>query len=274
MQSPGHTDFVKTLLLAKVCGKLLLLSGGADGAIIVWDLESGQKLHVLKSHARGVEALALDPLESTTDRVVLFSAGSSREIRRWLVTDSSATEIPCAGLIDAPPAADGDITPLIAHETSVYALRFDDDGDLWTASADKTAKSLVRDQQWQTDLTLLHPDFVRDVVSDTRSGWIITACRDEEIRLWEGGSGKLYHTFSGHFEEVTGLLLLGDMVVTVSIDATVRRWSLKPEDLKKAKEEAEAERLGKSKTEEIASQPSMLTEDEERELAELMDDDD
>jgi F0F1-type ATP synthase epsilon subunit len=68
---------------------------------------------------------------------------------------------------------------------------------------------------------------------------------------------------------VTGLLLIGSLAVSVSIDATIRKWSLRPADLHKAKEEAEQ----KSKEEEQPKE-SMLTEEEERELAELMGDDD
>lgn len=65
------------------------------------------------------------------------------------------------------------------------------------------------------------------------------------------------------------MLLIGSLLVSVSIDATIRQWSLKPVDLQKAIEEAEK----KPAEEEQPKQESMLTEEEERELAELMGDD-
>lgn len=80
-------------------------------------------------------------------------------------------------------------------------------------------------------------------------------------------TGNLYHTFSGHFEEVTGLLMMGSTVVSVSIDATIRQWSLKADELQRAIEQA------KNPTEDEKAKPngqSMLTEEEEQELAELM----
>lgn len=61
----------------------------------------------------------------------------------------------------------------------------------------------------------------------------------------------------------------GNTLVSVSIDCTIRRWSLKPADLKAAREAA-ISGARKEKEEPI----SMLTEEEERELAELMDDSD
>lgn len=161
---------MKSVTTAKVGGQDVLISGGADAEIIVFDIASGSRLHVLKGHARGIQDLAIDPLslESDNSKLVLFSAGSNREIRRFNI-----------------PPHTGDLSDqdaLLVHETSVYKLFFDADGDLWTASADKTTKCLVRDSDWKSDLVLQHPDFVRDVV--VQEPWVVTACRDEEVRVW------------------------------------------------------------------------------------------
>lgn len=85
-------------------------------------------------------------------------------------------------------------------------------------------------------------------------------------------TGALHHTFSGHYEEITGLLLLGQTVVSVSIDATIRKWSLKPEDLRKAIAEADEAKKGPVEEKKEPKKPSLMTAEEEQELAELMDD--
>ncbi|CAO2648193.1 Nn.00g074600.m01.CDS01 [Neocucurbitaria sp. VM-36] len=257
----GHSDFIKAVVVFTLQGKELLVSASQDATIIVWDVATGEKLHTIKGHTRGILALAIDPAEydPNKDSVMVFSAGSDREIRRWTIGLPSASEI--------------QPSPVIAHETSVDAIHFDSDGDLWTASADKTAKCLSRGREWEQDSTFEHPDFVRDVAVDEDGGWVITACRDEDIRVWEKGSGKLHHKFTGHFEEVTGLLLLPrQRLVSVSIDATIRQWSLQSQDLAKAVKEAEDERLGKEKEQEPEVKEGMLTAEEEAELAELLDD--
>ena len=244
-------------------GKEILVSGSADATIIVWDVASGAKLHTLKGHTRGVLALALDPLEydPAADSAVVFSAGTDREIRRWRVGVASSAEVK-----DEP-------SPIIAHETSVDAIHFDSDGDLWTASADRTTKCLSRSRNWTQDTSVEHADFVRDVAVDEEGGWIVTACRDEEVRVWNKGSGKLHHVFWGHFEEVTALLLLpGQMVVSAGIDRTVRRWSLKAPDLARAVQEAEDARLGKVEEGVPQKKEGLMTVDEEAELAALMED--
>lgn len=229
----------------------------------MWDVATGDKLHTLKGHTRGILALALDTAdyEPTKETVTVFSAGSDREIRRWTISITSAAEV--------------EPSPLIAHETSIDAIHFDSDGDIWTASADKTAKCLSRGREWDEDAAFEHPDFVRDVAVDEETGWAVTACRDEEVRVWDKASGRLHHTFSGHFEEVTALVLLSKQrLISVGIDATVRHWSLKPQDLAVAIKEAEDERLGKEKETKSEQKGGMMTLEEEAELAELLEDSD
>jgi WD40 repeat protein len=254
----GHMDFVKCLLNVRTPdGQEMVLSGSADGDIIFWSL-SGRRLYVLKGQSRGIEHLALDPL-SSPEAPVVFVATSQRDIFQFALP--SSTSLKTATLSE----------PIIVHETSVYTLFFDADGDLWTASADKTAKHLVRENGWKSDTTLVHPDFVRDVVVHEKGGWVITACRDEEVRVWDRSTGDLHHIFSGHFEGVTGLCLLGDLLVSVSIDATVRRWSLAPQDLLRAVEEVTKPKEPELEEVKPDSGLGMLTAEEEAELKELMD---
>lgn len=264
----GHNDFVKCILATSLNGKAVLISGGADAAIIVWDVESRKQLHKLKGHTKSLQDLAIDPLSlpegshEPSDSLILFTASSDREIRRWYISLSEAYEM-----------RESIETPIFAHETSIYKLRFDSEGDLWTASADKTAKHLVRSRGWEADTVLQHPDFVRDVIVAERLGLVVTACRDEEVRVWDVASGDLVCTYSGHFEDVTGLIIVGTDVVSVSIDGTVRKWGLRPQDMDAYRKKLQAEVEGQNGDEEKNRGAGVLTAEEEAELAELMDDD-
>jgi len=267
----GHTDFVKCLLATSLNGKPILLSAGTDSTIIVWDTTTSTPLHKIKTPTKALQDLAIDPLsleegDSPSDSLVIFTASSDREIRRWHISWDAAFELPES--VDIP---------ILAHETSVYKLCFDGEGDLWTASADKTAKHLVRSRGWEADTVLAHPDFVRDVVvADERLGLVATACRDEEVRVWDASSGDLVFMYSGHFEEVTGLALCGGSgLVSISIDGTVRRWSLDRKEMARYREALEEEK-GKSEEhgETMKKGGGVLTAEEEAELAELMDEDD
>lgn len=217
-----------------------------------------------------MQNLAIDPLSLPSgssqprDDFVLFSASSDREIRRWHISLARAHELP-----------ESIEKPLRPHETSIWALRFDSEGDLWTASADKTAKHLVRERGWAVDTTLQHGDFVDDVLPVEDLGLVVTACRDENVRVWDAGSGECVCVYEGHFEEVTGLARVGrSSVVSVSIDATVRRWSLEKAEMRKFGEERAKEARGEGGEGPAGGKGKpALTAEEEDELAELMGDD-
>ena len=247
----------------------MLISGSADASIVLWNIETGEKLHTLKGgHTRGILDLAVDPTtypssplaERDGTFIVILSAGSDRMIRRWRIRNDLST----AGETETEKS-------ILQHETSVYGLHFDADDDLWTASADGTVKCLSRERRWQADTTLVHGDYVRAVAVDEKGGWVVSAGRDEDLKLWHRATGKLHHIFSGHFEEITGLVLTGQTAVTVSIDATIRRWSLKAEDLRNAVQEADDANLEAEREKGVAQPDGLMTDEEERELAELMD---
>lgn len=259
---PAHSDFVKCLLIAPTAdNQNVLISGGADGVLNFWTT-TGIRLATLRPNCRAIESIALDPLSPPHEPIIFFST-SQREI--FQVTLPSMAEFSSANLKTSPP--------IIAHETSVYKIYFDDDGDLWTASADKTAKHLSRDNSWSCETTLIHPDFVRDVIVHNKTKAVITACRDEEIRVWNSSTAELLHIFTGHFDAVTGLAISGDTLLSISLDATLRRWSIAPADLKKEIENAKNPDL-------LAENPEpdvdmgMLTAEEEAELNALMEEED
>jgi len=251
----GHTDFVKAVVCPKVGEHSFLVSGSADADIIVWNISNGERLHVFKGYNRAILDLAVDPISQDDDiaHTTIFTAGSDRDIRYF--------KLPALGEQNLSD-------PIQEHETSVYKLFFDTDGDLWTASADKSVKCLCRENGWKANMTLYHPDFVRDVVVHEQAGLVITACRDEEVRIWNRATEELVHTYSGHFEEVTALLLTANTVVSGSIDATLRKWSLDPKDLQA---KPELEEPSQESTPDHANE-FMLTAEEESELAELMQD--
>ncbi|KAI9742421.1 MAG: hypothetical protein M1818_003955 [Claussenomyces sp. TS43310] len=264
----GHADFVKTIICARISGKSCLISGGADKKIMVWDVATGERLHTLRDKSDtmlAVQYLAIDPVETTNDELALMSSSSDSHIRRWRISLTSASQAD-----DLPESS------MQVHETSIYTLLFDtdDEANLWTASADGSVKCLSRARKWATEETIEHGDYVRTVA--LTSDWIITAGRSEDVKVWDRATGKLFHIYEGHYEEVTGLVVIygGKQVVSVSIDGTVRVWPLDRSGLEKARIEKEEEDKGVMKDAVPHQKESLMTAEEEAELAELMDDSD
>jgi WD40 repeat protein len=277
---------VKCVVCVSLGGRELLISGAADATIIIWDTVTGKAVQTLKGHARGVLALAVDSLsgmdedgrrikgENGEERVTIFSAGSDREIRRWtIISTPSTSESGSQSTISVATHPDD---PLLPHETSINALSFSHSGDLYTASSDNTAAILSRAQNWALDTSLPHPDYVRSVAIDEERGYVVTACRDEEVRVWDVASGKCVITLSGHFEEVMGVVVIGnrgkERVVSVGIDGTVRSWGLGEAEFAAVRREEEMEKEGVVKEE--VGKMNLMTQEEEDELAALMEDSD
>ena len=266
---------MKCVICLSLKGIETLASGSADGSIIIWNVESGERLFVLKAPGRGILDLAVDPEtlnydteseENGKGELIIFSASSLGEIRRWAIKKdlSAATEI------------ESD-KPITQHETSVYKLSFDLDGDLWTASADNTIHCLSRHHAFTPSLTLQHSDYVRSVAIDEVGGYVISAGRDEDVKVWDKGSGELKGVFEGHWEEVMEVVVVGGRrVVSGGIDGTVRVWGLDKQSLEKLAKEAEDRRNGVEEVEEVGGKvegeenPFGIDEDEMRELEELM----
>ncbi|KAK8086312.1 hypothetical protein PG994_001286 [Apiospora phragmitis] len=248
-------------------GKDFLISGGADKKIMIWDVETGSRLHVIQDQVvsmMAVQDLAIDPESSTADELVLASASSDPHIHcRGRAGDTGTTR-----------------PTILEHETTVYKLAFDihnDDVDLWTASGDGSAKCLSRTRGFTTDDTINHGDHVRAVAFTEQ--WLITAGRDEDVKVWDRATGKLYCALEGHYDEVTDLVILtnspgaGTRLVSVSIDGTVRVWSLDKSGLDKFIQEQQDKANGVEKPTVEKAPEGLMTAEEEEELAALMDED-
>ncbi|KAG7106379.1 putative WD repeat-containing protein like [Verticillium longisporum] len=183
---------------------------------------------------------------------------------------------------DAALATGGAISE---HETSVYKVLFDlesEEIDLWTASADGTAKCLARGKGFTTEDTFEHGDFVKGLV--LTETWVVTGGFSQDIKVWDRTSGSLVYTISAHFDEITDLIVLRDpsgkkdTLVSISIDRTIRTWSLDKqgldetvEEIRKAGEPVEEDEQQAKKDND--KKEGLMTADEEAELAALMDSD-
>lgn len=285
----GHADFVKAVVCARIAGgRDLLISGGADKKIMVWDAVSGARLHTLQDgvvnilslqallvvdrHHHHRAAAAPAPAEEA-DEVSLVSASSDPHLRRWKIRLDGWEQV-----VDAvPPGTDR--RTILAHETTVYRVVLDgedDEANLWTASGDGTVKCLSRLRDFACEETFHHGDHVRAVAVTDQ--WVITAGRDENIKFWDRASGELYCSLEGHYDEVTELVILRggpsglrERVCSVSIDGTVRTWPLEKAGLDAAVEEQETPAKEEANGEVGAD--GLLSAEEEAELAALMDDD-
>ncbi|KAF9935561.1 hypothetical protein BGZ67_003368 [Mortierella alpina] len=273
-----------------------LFSASYDSTILHWDLETFEPFQKgaggpWKGHVRGINDLCLameDDNETRDDdstdaedkedrgKEYLYSAGSDGTIRKWDIARGQGRGGHCAHVFKH-------------HATTVYRVIVDS-VEIWSASADKTAQRLDLETK-KVDTTLEHPDFVKSI--SLAGPYVVTGGRQESIRVWSVATGKLFTEITGHFDEVSSMVNVGATLITGSHDGTVRRWSLKEKDLTTLALEDKADAPPSNSAQpsltaessapvpglqsgvpEMDSQPSMMTEEEERELAELMGSDD
>lgn len=292
----GHSDFVKALICARLGGPGLdgrdvLVSGGADKKILVWDAATGKRLCTLQDPSAtmlAIQSLAVDPVQSTKeDGLVIVSASSDPVVRRWRVrADGTGGELISQETNDEGAQADKEIAAIREHETSVYKVMFDlagEEVDLWTASADGTAKCLAREKGFAAEDTFEHGDFVKALA--VTGGYVVTGGFSQDIKVWDRTAGTLLYTLEGHFDEITDCAVLRDptgksagVVCSVSIDRTIRTWPLDKtgldavvEEIKKASQPDEEDEQQARK--EDGKSGGLMTAEEEAELAALMGED-
>ncbi|ORE07557.1 WD40 repeat-like protein [Rhizopus microsporus var. microsporus] len=232
----GHTDFVKALVISGDS----LYSGSSDCFLRRWNLDNLECTASEKQHRRPIESLAI-----SLDGQSIFSASSDGITLRW---DTKTMQVQ---------------KTYTGHDTSIYCIRVWED-DLWTASADKTVR------RWNTDtgvvdMKIEHPDRVKSLA--LAGPYVVTGSSDDEIRVWDIASGQLVCVIEGHFDEVSSLEMYGSTIYSGSLDCSIRRWPLNAASIKEYNETRE-----KKKKKEQAKDTG-LTEEEERELAELLSDD-
>ncbi|TDL27266.1 WD40 repeat-like protein [Rickenella mellea] len=276
----AHSDFVKTLLA--VPAMKMLISASADKTVRFWnvrgELTSGdlQSLGFNSTHTRPVQCLAIDIHSESS--ATLFTADSMGVVKIWGLHREYG---------DRPSVQLGQLGELNGHRTSINDMWYDKDGGvLWTASTDETVMmEYYPPRPTSRPLPPIpHPKAVKAILplplTEFPEPYLITAA-GELIRLYDISSPEepeLLFEVDAHWHDVTCLRLWmrnvansdgkEPWIVSASLDGTIRKWRLR--DLVERRSAVE---LPQPIAKAINPSPA-LTEEEERELAELMSDDD
>ncbi|KAI9465991.1 WD40 repeat-like protein [Lactarius psammicola] len=258
----AHSDFVKTLLIVSSLG--LLVSGSSDKSVRFWDLSSPDSpdglppVGSISAHSRPVESLAayLD-VSGTSPHLVLFTADTMGVINVWDVVRDSTEDRPIwrSTLRDE----------LKDHRTRINEIVYGD-GHLWSASSDETIR------------LHLYP-VPTDAKRKPRSG--------DSIRVYDISSldeAELIREVEGHWHDVTHLRTWlqesadrkskNVWVISGSLDGTLRKWKLSGLIVPTPPVTEEQNTTPAKNTTNGPREPLGLTEEEEKELAELMEGED
>lgn len=201
-QMRGHGGPVRALAIT--ADGRLAVSGGFDQAAIVWGLDTGAALSVLRFHDGAVNAVAALPdgrfaSASEDGRIALWRLGQTEPERVLeghtgpvvglaIAPDGSLASAAWDGTARLWPLAGGAARVLEGHRGNVNAVAFLPDGRPVTAGADGTMRIWTREGEAAVTATL--PSAL-SAVAVTADGGIAAAGADATVRfLAEDGSTR------------------------------------------------------------------------------------
>ena len=201
----GYTDEVYSIVAFSPDGRTLA-SGGHNGTIRLWNIDTGKHIRILIGHEvyDHIYSLVFSP-----DGRTLASGGSGHTIRLWDVNTGAQ------------------IRTLTEHTDDVYSVAFSPDGNtLASGGRDHTIRL------WKTNtgaqLRTLDTGPVYSVAFSPDGNTLASGGRDHTIRLWDVNTGAQIRTLTEHTDDVYSVAFSpdGNTLASGGRDHTIRLWDV------------------------------------------------
>ncbi|KAI1809481.1 WD domain-containing protein [Poronia punctata] len=177
----------------------ILVSGGCDRDVRVWDMTTGTCLHTLRGHTSTVRCLKM------SDENTAISGSRDTTLRVWDIKQGVCKNV------------------LVGHQASVRCLEIK--GDIVVSgSYDATAKIWSISEGRCLHTLAGHFSQIYAIAFDGKR--VVTGSLDTSVRVWDAHTGEAIAFLQGHTSLVGQLQLRGNTLVTGGSDGSVRIWSL------------------------------------------------
>ncbi|KAG6022990.1 hypothetical protein E4U41_002115 [Claviceps citrina] len=177
----------------------VMVSGGCDRDVRVWDLKTGACLHTLRGHTSTVRCLKM------ADSDTAISGSRDTTLRIWDIRTGLCRNV------------------LVGHQSSVRCLEVK--GDIVVSGSYDTFARVWSISEGRCLQTLQgHFSQIYAIAFDGKR--VVTGSLDTNVRVWDPTSGECLAILQGHTSLVGQLQMRGDTLVTGGSDGSVRVWSL------------------------------------------------
>ena len=224
----------------------ILATGSSDNTIQLWDLATGETIHIFSSDKSGFEEIAFSP-----DGKTMVAAGGTNKTAHLVDVASGQTVKLLSGhsaaVVDVAFSPDGkylvtasvdstariwDVATgqtlhvLTGHSDPITRMAVSPDGKyVVTGSADRTARlwDVAAGKQVRV---FEHPKVISAVAYSPDGKYFATGCEDLVVRLWEASTGQMVHEFLG--ADALGIEFSPDgrLLLTGGGDRTASLWDL------------------------------------------------
>lgn len=264
----GHSDWIRSLAFSPD-GKTLLSSSN-DKTVRLWDMETGQLLHLLTGHRERVKCVGISP-----DGQLLLSCSADSQVRVWdrkqlthkktgdcrYIVKASSLPITLVSTLPVSPdpqrpifatgAAHGKISiwnletgqwqrTIQAHSSPVLSLAFSADGQ-WLASGSQNHTIKLWDLNDTSDrhryvIGNAHYSEILSLAISTQHQILVSGGADRTIKLWDLATGEKRsskHILEGHAGRVWCVAVSpdGSKIASASADFTVKLWDIQTGNL-------------------------------------------
>ncbi|KAM5375793.1 hypothetical protein ACJZ2D_005849 [Fusarium nematophilum] len=206
-----------------------LITGGDDGLITIWDIESRSVNQTLLGHEN-----AIDSIDFARDGHTIVS-GSSR-VTCVAISPDSKYVAACSFSLKIYALDIEDRNRLVAtlegpnyHENSILGVTFSPDGKKIVTG---DINGMINIWELGDPLCCLktlkgHESTVRSVTFTPDGYWIVSGSRDKEVRFWDAKTGESQLSLTGHKDIVKSVVAspVSNYIATASWDKTIRIWS-------------------------------------------------
>jgi WD40 repeat protein len=225
----------------------LAVTGGNDGIVKLWDIESGKLKRVFPGNNESINVVAF----SSDDRYVL-SGGEGNHLtlwdtltgKEWIKYQGHANTVLTAdfspeGKYMVSGSTDKSINlwdvqtgallkTFKGHDWGVFVVKFSPlGGFILSGSGDNTLRlwDVIKGRTVQVfkghDWVVLDADFSPD------GQFMVSGGRDKTVKLWNINTGKLVRTLVGHTDYVNSVAFSPDglLIISASKDKTIRMWN-------------------------------------------------